>query len=117
MKTADLLKSRYFFETIHIPLWLIKDICWLMEYRTAGVLIAIPTVLVAIWVAWITRKQQDHFLPNLSIALWIVANANWMVAEFYDLPYKPYSIYPFLLGVLVFIIFLFIKLIDNRKLR
>ena len=117
MKTADLIKSRYFLETIHIPLWLIKDICWLMDFKTAGVIMAIPTILVALLVAWISRKEKDHFLPNLSIALWILANANWMIAEFYSLPYKAYSIYPFTLGVLVFVIFLFIKLIDYRKLR
>lgn len=88
-----------------------------MDYKTVGVIIAFPTVLVALLVAWITRKEKDHFLPNLSIAFWILANANWMIAEFYNLPYKAYSIYPFMLGVLVFVIFLFIKLIDYRKLR
>lgn len=117
MGVSERLKSRYFLETIHIPLWLIKDICWLMEYRMAGMIIAIPTILVAIIMTVITRKEKDHFLPNVSIALWILANANWMFAEFYELETKMYSIYPFALGVLAFSIFLYIKLIDYRKLR
>lgn len=115
MRISDSYKSRYFLETIHIPLWLIKDICWLMEYRTLGVIIAIPTIWVAIWMCFITYKKQDHFLPNVSIAFWIVANANWMVAEFYELETKQLSIYPFLLGVLAFLIFVYIKLIGKKK--
>lgn len=103
-------------ETIHIPLWLVKDICWLMEYRTLGVIIAVPTVLVALLMCVITFKEKDHFLPNVSIAFWIMANANWMFAEFYELDTKSYSIYPFLLGVFAFAIFIYIKLIDRKKL-
>lgn len=86
-----------------------------MEYRVAGLIIAVPTILVAFWMCFITYKESDHFLPNVSIAFWIVANANWMVAEFYDLKTKPYSIYPFLLGVLAFVIFVYIKLISRKK--
>lgn len=97
-------------ETAHIPLWLLKDICWLMEYRTAGMIIAVPTILVAFWVAIITRKDKNLFLPNVSIAFWIIANANWMTAEFYNLNTKPLSIYPFLAGVLVFLIFILMRL-------
>lgn len=115
MGIPDRYKSRYFLETIHIPLWLVKDICWLMEYRTLGIIIAVPTILVAFIMCGITYKERDHFLPNVSIAFWIVANANWMVAEFYRLETKSLSIYPFLLGVLAFVIFVFIKLIDRKK--
>lgn len=115
MKISKLLKSSYFLETIHIPLWLVKDICWLMEFRLTGIIIAVPTILVAFIVAYISRKDKNHFLPNVSIALWIIANANWMIAEFYDLPTKEYSIYPFLLGVMAFVIFVMIKISDYRK--
>ncbi|HEY1045279.1 MAG TPA: hypothetical protein VGF79_02500 [Bacteroidia bacterium] len=105
MENQSRSNLQYVLETAHIPLWLLKDICWLMEYRTAGMIIAVPTILVAFWVAFITRKDKKMFLPNVSIAFWIVANANWMTAEFYNLNTKPLSIYPFLAGVLVFVIF------------
>lgn len=104
-----------FLETVHIPLWLIKDICWLMEYRTVGVVIAIPTVLVAFTMVVITWKDKTSVWTNLSILFWILANANWMLAEFYNWPTKSYSIWPFLMGILTFTIFLLIKLIGDRK--
>lgn len=102
-------------ETIHIPLWLIKDICWLMEYRTLGVIVAVPTVLVALVMVAITFKDKTAVWTNLSILFWILANANWMLAEFYNWPTKNYSIWPFLMGLLTFTIFLLIKLIGDRK--
>ncbi len=89
----------------HIPLWLIKDMCWLFTWKTAGLIIAIPTVLVALIIVWVTRKDINKLMPNISIAFWIIANANWMVAEFYDLDTRFYSVYPFSAGVLVFLLF------------
>ncbi len=93
-------------EMAHIPLWLVKDMCWLFTWRTTGMVMAIPTVVVAIIIAWATRKDETKFLPNLSIALWIIANANWMVAEFYEFKTRFYSVIPFTLGILVFVVFL-----------
>lgn len=110
MEDQSRFNLQYVLETAHIPLWLLKDICWLMEYRTAGMIIAVPTILVAFWVAYISRKDKNMFLPNISIAFWIIANANWMAAEFYDLKTKPLSIYPFLAGLLVFVVFILIRL-------
>ncbi len=94
-------------EMAHIPLWLLKDLCWLMNWKTIGVIMAIPTVLVAIVLVIITSKEESRFLPNLSIAFWIIANANWMVAEFFYFPTKFYSIVPFIAGIIVFFIYLF----------
>jgi hypothetical protein len=100
-------------ETAHIPLWLVKDVCWLMTYRTLGVVVAIPTILVAIIMAFITYGDKDRFLPNISIALWIIANANWMFAEFFEWDTRFLSLYPFVAGILVFAFFLGQKLFDK----
>jgi hypothetical protein len=100
-------------EMAHIPLWLIKDMCWLFTWRSTGVIIAIPTVLVAIIIVWVTRNEKTKFLPNLSIAFWIIANASWMVNEFYDFKFRYYSVVPFLLGLIVFFIYLY-KIIKNK---
>jgi hypothetical protein len=97
-------------EMSHIPLWLVKDLCWLMTWRTTGIVMAVPTVLVAIIITYITRKEEPKFLPNLSITFWILANANWMVAEFYDLDTRFYSFIPFILGILTFFAYLFNRL-------
>jgi hypothetical protein len=104
-------------ETIHIPLWLVKDLCWLLSYRLLGVMVAIPTIIVAFVMAVVTRGDRERFLPNISVALWILANANWMVAEFYDWDIKHYSLYPFVGGLLVFTFFLIQKLVKSDKVR
>jgi hypothetical protein len=104
-------------ETSHVPLWLLKDICWLMSFRLVGVIIAIPTVLVAMIMVVLTYKDRSAFLPNLSIALWIIANTNWMVAEFYEFDTKSYSLYPFIGGLLVFVVFLIQKLRKTDKIK
>ncbi|MCC6818846.1 MAG: hypothetical protein IT245_08145 [Bacteroidia bacterium] len=87
-----------------------------MEYRVFGIVMAVPTVLVAVIMTVLTYKEPKHFLPNLSIAFWIIANANWMIAEFYNLNTKGLSIYPFIAGLLMFAIFISKKLIERKKL-
>ncbi len=104
-------------ETSHIPLWLIKDLCWLLSYRLLGVAVAIPTIIVAILIAIVTRKDKDKFLLNVAIAFWILANANWMIAEFYDFDTRSYSIYPFLTGILIFVVFLVQKLAKTNNIK
>jgi hypothetical protein len=104
-------------ETAHIPLWLVKDLCWLLTLRTLGVVMAVPTIAVAIIIAIVTRKDKDRFLPNVSIAFWIIANANWMFAEFFKWETAFYSIYPFLIGILVFMFFLVQKLFKTNNIK
>ncbi|MDI1235442.1 MAG: hypothetical protein PSX81_14270 [bacterium] len=94
-------------EMTHIPLWLIKDLCWLLTWKTLGVIMAIPTVSVAIALTIFTQKDEARFLPNLSIAFWIIANANWMIAEFFNLPLRYFSIIPFIAGIIVFLFYLY----------
>ena len=36
------------YENMHIVLWLIKDTCWVMTWRVAGMTMIIPTLIVAI---------------------------------------------------------------------
>lgn len=105
-------KLLFILEMAHIPLWLIKDLCWLMTWRFTGIIMAIPTVLVAIILAVITYKDKSRFLPNVSIAFWIIANANWMLAEFFELPTKFYSIVPFIGGIAIFLLYLYQR---NKK--
>ena len=105
----------FFLETIHIPLWLLKDLCWLMSYRSLWLVMAIPTVLVALLMLYVTFGDKDRFLPNVSIAFWILANASWMLDEFYSLGIRSYCIYPFLAGILAFIIYVLLKLMKPKE--
>ncbi len=53
------------------------------DFKTAGVIMVIPTILVAIWIAWINRRDKSDLAYNLAVCCWICANSVWMVGEFY----------------------------------
>ncbi len=90
------------FENLHIPLWLLKDTCWMLQWKIAGVLMIIPTVIVAILITIISVKEKtDEFWVNLAICFWIFANSYWMICEFMDHEsIKDYAGYPFLAGMI-----------------
>ena len=48
-------------ENIHIILWLIKDMSWLMSWKLLGLAMVIPTIIVSI----------------------IIAKNSWMIGEFF----------------------------------
>lgn len=87
-------------ENMHIPLWLLKDTCWMMEWRWLGVCMIVPTVLMALYILY-KSKGHNEFYVNLAICFWIAANSYWMCAEFFgyaDL--KSYAGIPFVLGMI-----------------
>jgi len=88
-------------ENYHIPLWLIKDTCWLLQFKTLGIIMIIPTISVAIIIAFRTRLVREFWL-NLSVVFWIFANTFWMLTEFLniDAEYKIYALIPFIMGLL-----------------
>ena len=70
-------------ENYHIVLWLVKDLCWVMDMRVLGALMVPPTVLMAMWIAWRSREDAAEMLPTLAVVFWILANATWMLGEFF----------------------------------
>lgn len=89
------------FENLHVVLWLIKDVSWLLTWRLLGILMIIPTLAVAIFITWNTRHQVHSFWHNLAITFWISANATWMTGEFYTHDtLRPYALIFFVLGFL-----------------
>ena len=94
-------KTRHF-ENLHIPLWLMKDTCWMLQWRVFGITMIIPTMTVAIIIAYKTWKEKDdEFWINLAICFWISANSYWMICEFFHHEeIKNYAGFPFLAGML-----------------
>lgn len=76
-------KNIHFLENLHIPLWLIKDISWLMIWKPLGMFMIAPTVTVAVMLVIATSKLPHRQLLNLATLCWILANSNWMTGEFY----------------------------------
>ncbi len=89
------------FENFHIFLWLLKDSAWLLEWKLFGVLMVIPTVLVAVQIAYIAYKRQDaEYLLQTAVVMWICANSYWMCCEFFNgLAIKNFAIIPFAVGL------------------
>jgi uncharacterized membrane protein YoaK (UPF0700 family) len=93
------------FENIHIPLWLMKDTCWMLQWKVLGVIMIIPTVAVALLVAHRTRHDEEFYV-NLAICFWILANAYWMCCEFFALEaYKDFAGIGFFAGMVAIVMF------------
>ena len=86
------------YESLHIVFWLIKDSCWMLEFKWLGILMVIPTLSIAGIIVYITRQTVDIFL-NLAILFWICANSFWMYVEFFTSgELKYWASIPFALG-------------------
>lgn len=70
-------------ENFHIVLWLVKDLCWVLDLHLAGVIMIVPTVAMAIWIAWLTRHDTCELFHSLAVVAWIMANGTWMLGEFF----------------------------------
>jgi hypothetical protein len=70
------------FDNLHVLLWLIKDTCWMLEWRVLGTAMIPPTIAVAVFLAVRSRLERSFWI-NLAICFWISANSFWMVCEFF----------------------------------
>ncbi|MFN4123553.1 MAG: hypothetical protein ACK4GL_09660 [Flavobacteriales bacterium] len=90
------------FENFHIFLWLLKDVCWIADFKIAGLIMAIPAVLLACIITWLHRKDLTELLHNLAVCCWIIANVIWMVGEFFfDDGTRPFALIFFTIGMLL----------------
>lgn len=97
-------------ENMHIAFWLLKDISWCMIWRELGIAMIVPTLSVAIWIAWRTRSIKSELAHNLAVVFWISANAYWMISEFFgfdsrliagEFTGKHLALIPFAIGALI----------------
>ena len=97
-------------ENLHIVFWLVKDISWCMIWKVLGIIMIIPTLSVAIYIAYRTREIKSELAHNLAVAFWISANSYWMISEFlgFDEVHiwggyegKHLAMIPFLIGVVI----------------
>lgn len=77
------MKSVRKFENLHIALWLLKDTCWVTDFKTGGLIMIIPTIAVAIYITWMMRHIMAELFHNMAVCCWICANSIWMIGEFY----------------------------------
>ncbi len=90
-------------ENLHILFWLIKDLSWAMLWKPLGLIMIVPTIGAALVITWQTRHIKSELLHNLAVVFWILANAYWMITEFYfnDDSLRFYTIIPFSIGLII----------------
>jgi hypothetical protein len=71
------------FENLHIVLWLLKDTCWVMDFKAGGMFMVFPTLTVAFYITYISRQNISELFHNIAVCCWIMANSIWMVGEFF----------------------------------
>jgi hypothetical protein len=87
------------YENLHIVFWLIKDTCWNLEWKILGICMILPTLSIAVYIAYHSRKTVQDYWHNLAIIFWILANSYWMTAEFVNHPeQKHWALIPFTIG-------------------
>jgi hypothetical protein len=70
-------------ENLHVALWLMKDVSWVSDWKILGLVMVLPTLLVALKICWDTRAHMADLAHNIAVCLWICANTTWMIGEFY----------------------------------
>ena len=96
-------------ENLHILLWLLKDSFWALNLRIPGLIMIVPTLIVALYITWQTRNIQSELLHNLAVVFWITANCLWMTGEFFgwdenignSYGLRMYALIPFSIGLLI----------------
>jgi hypothetical protein len=96
-------------ENLHIVFWLFKDISWCMVWRPLGIVMIVPTLAIAVWIAFKNKKFMSEVCHNFAIVFWISANSFWMISEFFKfddiiilfgLTGKQTAMIPFCIGLL-----------------
>lgn len=105
-------------ENLHILLWLIKDLCWIQEWKMMGTFMFFPTFGVALWLTWNSRKIYSEFIHNVAVTFWILANTTWMIGEFFlDNYTKPLAATFFIVGLLALSVYYVPKLWKRENIQ
>ena len=105
-------------ENMHIAFWLMKDISWCMIWKTLGIIMIVPTLSIAIYIAYRTRTIKSELAHNLAIVFWISANAYWMISEFFgfdtvivwrEFTGKHMALIPFIIGAAILLYYYLVQ--------
>lgn len=95
-------------ENLHVVFWLVKDMCWMMEFKTAGAIMIVPTLAMAFYVTYLSMQHLNLILVNVAIIFWIAANSAWMLSDFYlNIP-KSVSLIFFIAGLATMFIYIWL---------
>jgi hypothetical protein len=109
-----MFKHQRLLENMHIPMWLIKDTCWMLQFKLVGTIVAVPTITMAIYLVIITRNFPKRFWPNLAVLFWISANTTWMLGEFYKIGFTVPAVTLFFAGIVAIFVYIYIIFIRPK---
>lgn len=109
-----MFKHQRLLENMHIPMWLIKDTCWMLQFKLLGTIVAVPTISMALYLVIITRNFPKRFWPNMAVLLWISANSTWMLGEFYQFSFVIPAVVLFCAGILAIMVYMYIILTGSK---
>jgi ABC-type iron transport system FetAB permease component len=97
-----------------VVFWLFKDMCWMMEFKTAGALLILPTLAMGFYVLYLSKHKLDSTIVNLATIFWICANSAWMLNDFYSNLPKSVSLLFFIAGILTMFFYVWIAFIKPK---
>lgn len=112
-----MLRSLRAAENFHIVLWLMKDLCWVMIWRPLGLAMFLPTLAMALWIAWRSREEIGELLHSLAVVCWIMANGVWMITEFWFSDEDRYMAAPFFAAGLLLVAWYHLVILPRHRRR
>jgi hypothetical protein len=112
MKTFSEVKH---IENFHILLWLLKDLCWMQEWKILASIVFVPTLFFAIYICIKTYNNHLAFIVNLAVLCWISANSCWMFQEFFQIPLKIPATLFFGSGIIMMIYYLYQIIVRKQQ--
>ncbi len=98
-------KSYRWLENLHILLWLIKDTCWALEWKPGAIGMIMPTIGVAIYLLYHSKKNKTELYHNAAVCMWIIANSTWMLGEFLNRDMRIVAAITFGIGLAILAIY------------
>ena len=86
-----------------------------MEWRPGGLFMIVPTLSVAFYILWRSRKSRADVYHNIAVCLWIIANSVWMTGEFFKLELRPYAVGIFITGLIILVFYYMFYFAKDRQ--
>ena len=90
-------KLKSLIESLHFPLWIIKDFAWFMGFGWISLIFALPTIIISLILIGYTSGIKKA--ENIIIGCWLSANTFWMLSELFKAPTKEIAIVLFVIGL------------------
>lgn len=96
-KRIIMYKLKSLIESLHFPLWIIKDFAWFLGFGWVSLIFAIPTILISL--VLIGYSSDIKKIENIIVACWLSANTFWMSSELFGVNTEWVAILLFIIGL------------------